>query len=779
MSSAGRSQEGTPATSDSAGPDDRARADSTPGHERDGSAARRQAATATAVVSPTKTDTDKVPEPPRGRRFGRVGDRGGLRPDKPPGKVRRVFRPIWRFVRSFCARVWVRHVALLLVYIGAGIAATWPRFTYLADGKLPRTTDVASFVWGYWWIAHQIAHLGNPFSTTYMAAPVGIQLGFSTLMPLAGLVMTPVTLLWGPSAAFTAVSLITPGLLCYTMFRAARLWLNLPGSIAAGAFFGLSSMMLWQDWYHINIAIGLIFLPVTIEAAVRLRRTQKIGPAIGLGAGLGAAVMTSQEGAAIALLIAAVILVPWILGKLVRDRASLRRALPPLGIGAVVAFVVASPQLIAMVQQIASGGAKVPMWNLAVNYTQFGVPLQTLFSPSPRLSYYGLGHLTSAYSYGAAMVGGTSVQPGEGLPTFGVVVSGLAILGLLIGWRKKATWWFALLWVGCALLALGTSLTIGSNCIVNPLQPGTVSGGSCHQYLPLEGHIHWTQVLQGGQVVWKPVEVSNLMPYTWLVRLPGLAGLREADRFALVGLIGVALLAGLVVDWISRRRWWLATPLLVVVLGLAVLETGWAGGSDGPPFTPTETMPTNMAAFDWPLKADHSNSIVLDVPWGLRGGLSLFGSSISERTMLLATDDGHPRAVSYTAWVPRPTAWAMLAHPFFRYLDKYQNSTTDPTPHDLSLAAADLKRLNIGWVIEWRNLWRAHHATQRLYHLEAYLRALGFRYRSETCLVPSVPRTFCGGSNGKQRRDEVVVMLKYVPADAYTGAHPVRQHHSH
>ena len=34
------------------------------------------------------------------------------------------------------------------------------------------------------------------------------------------------------------------------------------------------------------------------------------------------------------------------------------------------------------------------------------------------------------------------------------------------------------------------------------------------------------------------------MPYTWLMRIPGLSAFREADRFALLGLVGAALLAG-------------------------------------------------------------------------------------------------------------------------------------------------------------------------------------------------------------------------------------------
>ncbi len=765
MSSAGRGHGGKPASLDSARLDDGVLAEPPAEHERDRTAADGQSATATAVVSPSTTGAEKVTQEQQARGVGAGRKRREQAdPGEPVGRVRRVFSASWRFVRRSAGRAWVRHVALLLIYIGAGIAATWPRFTYLVEGKLPRTTDVASFVWGMWWIAHQVVHLGNPFFTKLMAAPVGVQLGFSTLMPLAGFVMTPVTLLWGPSAAFTALSLLVPGLLCYTMFRAARLWLNVPGSIAAGGFFGLSSMMLWQNWYHVNIAAGLIFLPVAIEAAVRLRRTQKIAPAVWLGIALGGAVMTSQEGAAIALLITAVILVPWIIGKLVNDRPSLRKALVPLGIGAAVALVVASPQLIAMAQQIASGGAKVPIGTLAVNYTQFGVPLQTLFSPSPRLHYYGLGGLGSGYAFNSAAAFGVSVQPPEGLPTFGIVVSVLALLGVIIGWRKRTTWWFLLLWAGCAVLALGTSLTIGSSCVVDQIQPGKVFGRSCHQYLPLLSHVHWTQVPIDHIVTWQKVLVSNLMPYTWLVRIPGLAGLREADRFMLVGMIGVAVLAGIVVDWLSRRRRWIAIPLVAAVAGLGVLESGWAGGLVGPPAIPTQTMPTTMPAFDSTLKADHSNLIVLDVPFGLRGGLSLVGSGISERTLLLATEDGHPRAVSYTAWVPKPTIDAIEAHPFYRYLMMYQGSRSKPTRRQLRLAAADLKTLNIGWAIEWTNLWRASHPLQRLHKLESYLRKLGFRRRVLACLVPSAPGTTCGG-----RPEEKVWLLQYVPADAYKG----------
>src|SRR5580704_11835102 len=86
-----------------------------------------------------------------------------------------------------------RAAAVLAGFLAAGVAVTWPLGSYLA-GRLPVSRDVSIYVWDMWWVAHQIVHLHNPWSTTYLAAPVGLQLGYQTLVPLLGAVMTPFTL---------------------------------------------------------------------------------------------------------------------------------------------------------------------------------------------------------------------------------------------------------------------------------------------------------------------------------------------------------------------------------------------------------------------------------------------------------------------------------------------------------------------------------------------------------------------------------------------------------
>ena len=544
-----------------------------------------------------------------------------------------------------------RHLALLLGYLAAGIAATWPDASYLTGHRLPAVRDISGYVWDLWWTAHQVAHLGNPWFTSHMAAPAGIQLGYDTTMPLAGLIMTPVTQAFGPSASFSLLSIVAPGLLCYVMYRAARLWLAGPGAIAAGALFGLSSMLAWQDWFHLNIALGTLFLPMTLESAVRLRRSPGIRQGIILGLVLGGSVLVNQESAVMAVLLAAVVLVPWLIG---RPSAGRLRA---LATGALTASVVASPQLIAMVQQAAAGGASVSPAMLASSYDSYGAGLPGLFAPSPQVGHLGLHGLAAIYQYRI---------PTESVATFGLVLSVLAVCGLAASWRRRSAWLLALLWLGGAALALGPTLVIGSRV-----------------HVPLA-------------TTWDGARMSLIMPYTWLVRVPGLSALREADRLALIGLVGAAVLAGSAVDWLCCR----ARPVIAVVAALASLEAGWTGASS------RGLMPTAMTALDRPIAADHSDSVVLDIPFGLRGGLPLYGSPTAKPAMLLATADGHPRAISYSSWVPKATTRWFEAHPFYVWLVAAQNGRRVPAAR-LAAARRDVRGMNIGWVLVWSPAGRA------------------------------------------------------------------------
>lgn len=568
------------------------------------------------------------------------------------------------------------HLTLLVAYIGAGVAVSWPRASYLFDGRLPAfRRDTGAYVWGFWWVARQVEHLSDPWYTRFIAAPVGAQLGYHALMPLPGLLLTPVTLAFGAAASYNLLSAIMPGLLCYAMYRLARLWVpSQTGAIAAGAFFGLSSLLVYQSWYLLNLAVGPLFIPLALEAAVRLRREPSRGRAVVLGVVIGASLLTDQESVILVIIAVALVLLPWLAarpsdrpGALAAVSARIRLA----ALAAVVAGVVASPQIVAMVQQAAAGGATSPPGPLAVDDALSGLRLPGMFAPSPRLATFGLRRLASLY-YERPTI--------DTIGTFGLVLSVLALAGLIVSWRRRHAWLLALLAAGCAVLALGSVLHIGN-----------------HVFVPLATAVHG-------------VRLSGLMPFTWFTRIPGLDGFREASRLTLLGIVPMALLAGSAVNWLRYH----ARLVLVPVLALGILEAGWAGG---PGFG---TMPAALPALDRPIAADHSGSVVVDVPFGIKGGVpeKNSGAQFSPEAQVLATDDGHPRAVAYLARVPAATLAGIRAEPFYAGLLSAQGGDGRLSPARLQAARRNARGMDIGWVLVWK----------RSPDVLRYLRGTGFRF---------------------------------------------------
>ncbi len=76
----------------------------------------------------------------------------------------------------------------------------------------------------------------------------------------------------------------------------------------------------------------------------------------------------------------------------------------------------------------------------------------------------------------------------------------------------------------------------------------------------------------------------------------------------MLGILPAALLGGAAVDWLRYH----AAPAIVLVGLLGILDAGWSGS----PLI--GTMPTALPAVDRPIAADHSSSIVVDIPYGVR-----------------------------------------------------------------------------------------------------------------------------------------------------------------
>ncbi len=578
------------------------------------------------------------------------------------------------------------HVTVLIGFLAAGVAVNWTRAAYLTGHVLPTGRDAGLFVWDYWWMARSVLHLSNPWYSHYLAAPVGVPLGFHVLMPLPGVLMTPVTVALGPSFTYNLLSAAAPGLMSYTMYRAARLWVpSQVGAIAGGAFYGLSTMMTWSSWFEIQLALGAICLPVALEAAVRLGRRPGWRQAVILGVVLGLTLLTDLESSIMTGIVVVAALLPWLARRAARGGQPARVKLRLAGLAAAVTAVVASPQLIAMAQQAVTGDASVPQSALAADYAHSGAALQQIFAPSPRVGAFGLKSL-AAYYYRSGPHSATLVP-------YGVVLAVMALLGLAVCWRRRSARLLALFWLGATWLALGTGIIIGS-----------------HRYVPLAQ-------------VWHGWRLSMIMPYTWMVRISLLSSFREANRITELGLVAAALLAAAGVNWLRYHAW----PALIVVAALAVLEAGSVGAGATPQIT--ATIPVALPALDRPIAADHSGSIVVDVPLGVRSAVPLpnEGAAFDPEAEVQATADGHPRAVAYISRLPESILAAVKRHPFYADLFDAQRepgvverdlraSKTDPAW--LDAARLDARRMHVGWAIVW----------SRTPVILRYLQAAGFRF---------------------------------------------------
>ena len=129
--------------------------------------------------------------------------------------------------------------------------------------------DPIQFIWFLNWWPWAIAHRLNPFISYYVWYPQGFNLTWATSVPVAALLMWPLTWLASPVVSYDVLSLVAPALSAWTGFLLARyLTRNTPASFIGGYLFGFSSYELGEMLGHLNL--NLIFVvPLFVLLAVQ------------------------------------------------------------------------------------------------------------------------------------------------------------------------------------------------------------------------------------------------------------------------------------------------------------------------------------------------------------------------------------------------------------------------------------------------------------------------------------------------------------------------------
>ena len=158
--------------------------------------------------------------------------------------------------------------------------------------------DANQFAWFFRYDATAIAHARLPaLVTTAMNAPSGVNVMWNTFMLLPGVLLTPVTLLFGPQTSLTV--LLTAGFAgsAVAMCAVLRRWgVSVAAAALGGAVYGFSPALLHSAIGHYDLQFA-VFPPLIVDAGLRLAmgRARAVPGGIGLGLLVTAQLLTSEE----------------------------------------------------------------------------------------------------------------------------------------------------------------------------------------------------------------------------------------------------------------------------------------------------------------------------------------------------------------------------------------------------------------------------------------------------------------------------------------------------
>lgn len=470
----------------------------------------------------------------------------------------------------------MRRVLPPLFFLIWAVAFTYPLALHLADNViLQRGSDAWLHLWDLWWVDKSLIGLHqNPYQTTYLYYPTGLNLYYHSLNLLNGLVSIPLQHLFGLTVSFNLLmlgNLTLDGLAAYWLCRERT------GSVGAGLVGGAlfaSGPLLGTS---VNLGqldeVTVVWVPLYILALYRVLDSP--GPAwrkgggrramFGMGLCLAGASLATWYFTA-ALVIFTIFFVPFYLfSKHNRGGqsypATLWSATIKVGLGALLFILLLSPLLMSMVRERLSGATyMLPSLRTTIINS---ADLLALFAP-PRLDL-------------------PSINVHQSTVALGYVAIVLGIAGLV--WRRRSVWPIAVAFLAVLAMSLGPVLQVAGS------------------------------------------ETGVTMPYSLLNNVPFIGASRQPLRFLATASMALALMGAYGTAWlISRAR--SANSRSVVVAGalfLLVIELF------GIPRALVSTASGPAYSF---LKREKEEGAVLELPADAYSALSLLHQTAMERPII-------------------------------------------------------------------------------------------------------------------------------------------------
>ncbi len=210
--------------------------------------------------------------------------------------------------------------------------------------------DPALIMWFFAWWPWAVIHHALAWQTHLVWQPRGLNLAWTTSVPLLSLLAAPISLTAGPLVAYNVLLLLAPALAAFSaMLLCTALGAPPLGAWLGGLLFGFSSFTAAQSLDHLNLLFTAL-LPISLLVA--LRRVQGKGgrgfTVLALGLLLGGDFLISNERLAMSCLFAALgFAIAW--GSMPGLRPRLRLLAVDVICAAPIALLLAAPILLGMV----------------------------------------------------------------------------------------------------------------------------------------------------------------------------------------------------------------------------------------------------------------------------------------------------------------------------------------------------------------------------------------------------------------------------------------------
>ena len=156
---------------------------------------------------------------------------------------------------------WAAHgadLAFVAVAVAAAFALFHDAWASPATRLIGVSEDPVQNVWLLGLTQHALAHASAPWTSTLIDAPSGVNLLWNPLMPLASVLLWPVTSTAGPVVAYNLLATLTPALSAIAAYVAIRYFVHDRVAGAVGALiYGFSPYVVGQLLGHPHAALGV------------------------------------------------------------------------------------------------------------------------------------------------------------------------------------------------------------------------------------------------------------------------------------------------------------------------------------------------------------------------------------------------------------------------------------------------------------------------------------------------------------------------------------------